>query len=184
MTDTAQPQGSALDLESGDVSGVDVVALDVAAIDATAVDPVVFANMVRTASDEQLEAALAAARETILDEVFRRMQEHFDAEKAAGVDIVVQWKLSGRPSGGDHDLYQLTICGGACVTQRGSADAPLVTLELSAPSFLRLATGNIHGAALYLSGGLKIEGDVAQALTVQTYFRIPEPTMPAEGSSR
>ncbi len=183
MSDPDRPRGGDLDLRTGDVSGVDVSAVLIDSVDATAVDPVVFANMIRTASDTQLEQALASAREKILDEVFRRMEEHFDSEQAPGGETIMNWRLGGRPDGG-HDHYQVIVRDGACVSRRGGeAVTPTVTFELPAISFLRLASGNIHGAALYLSGELKIEGDVAKALSVQRWFRIPEPTIGAKGGT-
>jgi putative sterol carrier protein len=150
-------------------------AFDPSAVDAAAMDPVEFANMVRTASDELLLEALAAGREMILDEIFKRMEEHFDPQKAAGVEAVVDWKITGREDGG-HDRYQAVIRGGACKVARDGGEAPRITFEVPAPSFMRLASGNALGAALYLSGQLRIEGDLALALTMENLFLIPAPS--------
>lgn len=148
---------------------------DPSAVDAATLDPVEFANMVRTASDEQLGQALAAGRGVILDEIFKRMEEHFDSSKAANVEAVVDWKITGREDG-SHDRYQAVIRDGTCKVTRDGGEAPRITFELPAPSFMRLASGNALGAALYLSGHLRIEGDLALALTMESLFLIPAPS--------
>jgi putative sterol carrier protein len=152
---------------------------DPSTVDPTAVDPLEFANMVRTASDEQLEAGLAVGRELILGEIFRRMAEHFDPEAAAGVDAVIDWRITGRENGG-HDFFRVVIRDGAChVGREGEGEAPRVALELPAVTFVRIVTGNLFGAAVYLSGELQVEGDVGFAMMVQRFFRIPQPSASA-----
>ncbi|MDE3070516.1 MAG: SCP2 sterol-binding domain-containing protein [Acidobacteriota bacterium] len=158
-----------------DLSNVDPATVDPASIDATAVDALDFANMVRNASDEQLAAGLAAGREIILGEVFRRMAEHLDPVLADGLDAVVDWHITGREDGG-YDRFQVAIRNGTCEVSRDGAETPRATLELPAISFLRVATGNLFGAAVYLSGELRVEGDLPFAMQMQSYFRIPQPT--------
>ena len=45
-------------------------------------------------------------RKKVLDEIFRRMSEHVDPEKASNADAVLHWKILDRPDGG-YDHYEV-----------------------------------------------------------------------------
>jgi hypothetical protein len=44
---------------------------------------------------------------------------------------------------------------------------------MDGPTFLRLVTGNAAGPMLFISGKLKIEGDIPFAAQAQSLFEIP-----------
>ena len=50
---------------------------------------------------------------------------------------------------------------------------PRATLTLDAVDFMRLVTGNAAGPTLFMSGKLKIEGDLMFTTQIQSMFRIP-----------
>lgn len=56
---------------------------------------------------------------------------------------------------------------------------PRVTLTLNGIDFLRLVTGNASGPMMFMSGKLKIEGDLMFSAQIQAMFRIPD----AKGSA-
>jgi putative sterol carrier protein len=137
------------------------------------VDPAEFAKNVAQASDEDLAAGMSGEmRGVILDEIFKRMEEHFDAAKAAGADAVVQWKIGGRSDGGE-DVYEITIKDGACKVSKEPTGEPRLTLAMGGVDFLKLVTNNASGPELFMAGKLKIEGDLIFATQVQSYFKIP-----------
>jgi putative sterol carrier protein len=137
-----------------------------------AIDPALFAGLVRDATDEQLREGLDANRELILGEIFRRMPERFDVERAAGVEAVVEWRILERPEGG-YDAWNLVLSDGQCAVAEGRADAPTVVLEIKPIDFIRLITGNANGPKLFLFGRLKIRGKLVLATRMPTFFRIP-----------
>jgi putative sterol carrier protein len=143
------------------------------AIDTTAIDPNEFAQGVGAQTDEQLRAVMdGEMREFVLDEIFKRMGEHFDAEKGKTVTAVVHWKITGHPSK-DHDHYELAISEGICeVTKDGSKD-PRLTMTVDSVDFLKLVTNNVQGPELFMGGKLQIEGDVMFAATLTPLFKIP-----------
>jgi putative sterol carrier protein len=144
----------------------------------------VFASMVREASDEQLAAGLAANREPLLQEIFRRMPEQFDPERAAGVDAVVEWRIRNPDTGG-HDAWHLTMRAGSCQVAAGPAEWPTVIYEIDPIDFVRLITGNASGPKLFLFGRLKIRGNLLLAARMPGFFRIPgagEASGPAGGT--
>src|SRR5690606_27167676 len=119
--------------------------------DPTALSPEEFARLVATSSDEQLRELLdGPQRASALDEIFGRMEEHFNADAARGVDAVIHFRLTG--GDGDGDTYEVVIRDATCATSRGAeADNPRVVLELDAVDFLRLITGNASGPSLFMA---------------------------------
>ena len=143
-------------------------------IDPETVDPQAFARTIAEASDEQIREGLSGpVRERALKEIFRRMEAHFDAVKARDVEAVIHWRIGGRPEGG-HDQYETVIRGGSCTVSQGGSAEPRVAFQVDDPvDFLRLVTGNANGPMLFMSGKLKIQGDLLFAARVQSFFQIP-----------
>jgi len=139
------------------------------------VDADQLAALAAGATDEQLAEGMSdpAARQRILDEVFRRMSEHVDADKAKGINAVLHWKITDRPDGGiDH--YEVVLNDGTCIVSDEATGEPRVTFVTGPASFLRLVSGAQPGPVLFMAGKLKIEGDVMFASQVATMFRIPQ----------
>jgi putative sterol carrier protein len=144
-----------------------------------AIDPAEFARSVATTPDEQLaEGMRSELRGQILDEIFRRMEEHFDSSKARGLDAVLHWKITGR-SDDSADHYEAVIRNGACRVTAQPSESPRVTFTIGGVEFLKLVTGNVDGPKLFMTGGLKIEGDLMFAAQVAGLFKIPGGRAPA-----
>jgi putative sterol carrier protein len=141
--------------------------------DLGSLDPEQVAGTISTVTDEQLREALSGPqREAIIGEVFRRMEQHFKPSTAAGVDAVIHWKITGRPDGGlDH--YEVVLRDGTCTAGKTPKHEPRVTLALDGVDFMRLVTGNAAGPMLFMSGKLKIEGDLMFSAQIQSMFTIP-----------
>jgi putative sterol carrier protein len=150
-------------------------------IDPKAVDPAEFAKSIATTPDEQLaEGMRSELRGQILGEIFSRMEEHFDPAKAQGVNAVMHWNITGGPDD-SVDHYEAVIENGTCnVTDQPNKSAR-VTFTIGGVEFLKLVTGNIDGPQLFMSGGLKIDGDLMFAAQAAGLFRVPgsAPSAPA-----
>ncbi|HYU60936.1 MAG TPA: SCP2 sterol-binding domain-containing protein [Solirubrobacterales bacterium] len=142
------------------------------------------AQLVAGASDEQLAQGMSepAGRKATLDEIFRRMAEHVEPAKARGNDAVIHWMILDHPDGG-HDHYEVILAEGACVVSDEPSREPRVAFKIGPVDFLRLVSGNAAGPMLFMTGKLKIEGDLMFASTMTSLFRIPrgEATAPAAG---
>ena len=140
-------------------------------IDASTVDPEQFAQTIGQMSEATLREAMSGPlRDEIEAEVFRRMEEHF--RSGSGVEAVIHWRITGRPDGGE-DHWEAVIRDGKCATSSQPSSEPRVTLKLDGVDFLRLVTGNANGPMLFMSGKLKIEGDLMFSAQIQSMFRIP-----------
>ena len=148
-----------------DAQGIDATA------DASAVDPQEFARRIGQTPDDQLRAAIQGPlREQILTEIFRRMEEHF--KPGSGQDAVGHWTITGRADGGE-DRWEVAISDGSCTSSSEPKGDPRVTLTLDGVDFLKLVTGNAAGPMLFMSGKLKIEGDLMFSAQIQSMFTIP-----------
>jgi putative sterol carrier protein len=143
-------------------------------IDQSAVDPGQFVAGLRDASDEQLaEVMRGDLRKPILDGIFEQMGGHFQADKARGTEAVVHWQISDRPDGGV-DRYELVIENGGCRVSDQPELSPRTTFKVGPVHFLRLIVGDTSGPKLFMTGRLKIEGDVMFAAGFQGLFRLPD----------
>jgi putative sterol carrier protein len=139
------------------------------------------AELVAQTSDEQLAQLMQGEqREEALREIFARVAEHFDPARAKG-DSVVHFRIVGRPDGGSDD-FQVIVRDGKCEVSEDLSEQPRVTLKVEPVAFLKLISGLASGPELFMSGKLKIEGDVMFAPQIATMFRIPT-APPKEASS-
>ena len=96
-----------------------------------------------------------AAEGLTVKTIFDRLPEAFQAENAAGVDVVFQFKISG-PDGGD---WNATVKDGTCAVNEGVHESPTTTILMSDEDFVGLIKGTVNAMQAYTSGKLKIEGD-------------------------
>ena len=142
--------------------------IDISSIEIT---PEQFAELVRNASDSELESGIRTAGiETVLDRIFEGMQQRFLPEKAEGLEVDVKWFVTDQ---GNESPYKVSVNGGACTAERGRADAPKVTFTLALVPFLRLIAGQENGVQLFMKGALKVAGDLLFSQRVQTFFATP-----------
>ena len=100
--------------------------------------------------------------------VFDGMAGAFQADQAAGVDVVFQYDISG-PTGGS---WYVTIKDGACEVTEGSHSSPTTTLKMGDEDFVKMTSGELNAMNAYTSGKLKIEGDVMKSQLIEKLFKI------------
>jgi putative sterol carrier protein len=114
-------------------------------------------------------------RHVVFGEIFRRMSEHLDPVKAATLEAVVHWRLTGGTGHGGYDRFETVIRGGTCTSGQDPTDDPRVTLTLAPADFLRAVTGSANVAMLFMRGKVKVKGDIAFAAGLINYFDLPRP---------
>jgi putative sterol carrier protein len=121
-----------------------------------------------TGSDDEIAQKIHdGGTDTVLDAVFAGMRERFQPDKASGVDAELQWLVA---DGGDEHAYTLTVKDGTCETARGRVDDPRVTFSTDVVSFAKLMAGKAPGPMLYMTGKLKIQGDLMLAQRMTSFF--------------
>jgi putative sterol carrier protein len=127
--------------------------------------------LIGTATDEQIaEGINGPQREQILAEVFSRMEQEYKPGPGAQ-DATIHWKIT--QPGEEPDHWEVVIEDGTCTASERPNREPRLVMTIDGVNFLRLVTGNAVGPMLFMSGKLKIEGDVAFAAMMQSMFRIP-----------
>ncbi|MGI8609846.1 MAG: SCP2 sterol-binding domain-containing protein [Candidatus Dormibacteria bacterium] len=105
--------------------------------------------------------------DAVLGQIFSEMQGRFLPEKTGGRSAVIQYDVN-TPDGAQ--AYQVVVAGGTCTARKGADKEPTVTLVLSLPDFLRLISGKLNGVQAFMSGKLKIRGDMMLAQSMQGWF--------------
>jgi putative sterol carrier protein len=153
----------------------------------TTIAPVDHASRVRAAV-ATLEAAAAAgavytARSTdtvflggarkagtpSIKERFASMEQRFKPDAAKGVNVRLQFKLSG-DGGGE---WYVEIKDGKCKVKEGTGPNPDATLIASASDYKKIADGEMNKMVAFLRGKLKVEGDKDKLKPFDTYFEKP-----------
>jgi hypothetical protein len=145
-----------------------------------AMDPRTFAKLIKYASNEQLDAVLddSTLRRVLLDRIFSRMADQFRPENAPQRDSAIHWRLTG--GDGDGELYETWITGThggsstpQCVTTSEPSHDPRVTFTMAGEQFLKLVSGNSSPTMMFVTGKVKLDGDIAFAAQLTKIFDIP-----------
>ena len=105
--------------------------------------------------------------ESSVKNLFERMPHRLDADAAAGLEAVIQYDLSGE-GGGD---YHTHIQGGQCTVSEGQHESPTMTISMAASDFVEMTEGRLDGMQAFMSGRLRIGGDMALAMKMQSLFK-------------
>jgi putative sterol carrier protein len=95
-------------------------------------------------------------------------EKAFRADKAVGVEAVIQYHLTGE-EGGD---YVITIKDAACSVQEGTTDAPTMTMTADGRYFGDVLLGKEDGMKGFMQGKLKLAGDLNLAMKLTTFFKM------------
>lgn len=102
-------------------------------------------------------------------QIFDEMPANFNADAAKGMNAVIQFNLSGEGGGN----YHVVIKDGACSTQEGTHASPNMTMTIAAQDYIDMIMGKLNGQMAFMSGKLKIAGDMGLAMKMQTLFKRP-----------
>ena len=101
-------------------------------------------------------------------DTFEQMASRFRPEKAAGVNATIQYDMSGDQGGTWHAL----IKDGACTVNPGAATNPNLTLSMSGQDWLDMVGGKLSGQMAFMSGKLKLKGDMGLAMKIGGLFQV------------
>lgn len=96
---------------------------------------------------------------------FEGLSSGVDASKIAGMSAVYQFNI------GD-DVYTVAVADGALNISEGPAEKPSIELTMSEEDFIALTKGELNGQQAFLTGKLKIKGDMTLAMKLQSVFNI------------
>jgi NAD(P)-dependent dehydrogenase (short-subunit alcohol dehydrogenase family)/acyl dehydratase/putative sterol carrier protein len=100
--------------------------------------------------------------------IFEALGKSFQADAAAGVGVVFQYRISGE-GGGD---WYTAIKDQACTVAAGTHAKPSCTLKMAAPDFIAMMSGSLPAMQAFSSGKLVIEGDIMKSQLIEKLFKI------------
>jgi putative sterol carrier protein len=101
-------------------------------------------------------------------ETFEQMPGIFRAEKAAGTNASIQYDVSGEGGG----TWHAVIKDGTCTVKEGAATSPNLTLQIAAQDWLDMVSKKQSGQMLFMSGKLKVKGDMGLAMKLGSMFQM------------
>jgi len=96
-----------------------------------------------------------------------KLPDHFVPESAAGMDAVIQLRLSG-DDGGE---WYIVIRDQKIQVSPGVTPNPRLTLNASSQDILKILTGQMDGMRAFMQGKLKVSGDMSLAMKLTNLFR-------------
>ena len=98
-----------------------------------------------------------------------RVPKLFKPDRAGSTKATVQFDLSGDQAG----QYHVDIADGKLDSQKGPATSSDLTLTAAGDDLVNIFTGGLDPTAAFMSGKLKIKGNMALALKLQSLFARP-----------
>ena len=106
---------------------------------------------------------------TTVNEVFSEIDTRLKADPAKVQDMNAEYKfdLSGDQSG----EYHIVCKPGQVGAGTGAPENPNITISMAGNDFVDLATGKLDGTMAFMSGKLKIKGDMGLAMKLQKVLK-------------
>lgn len=99
---------------------------------------------------------------------FSELQSKVDPTKIGGMNATYQFAITG-DGGGE---WYVKIADGAANVCQGTTESPSITITTSAEDWLKIVSGQLSGQTAFLTGKLKIKGDMGLAMKLQSVFAL------------
>lgn len=103
---------------------------------------------------------------TTVANILDSIQNKFNKEAAAGLDIVFQFNID------DSEKFFLNVSNQECELGQGEHDAPSVTLIMTSETLAAVASGELGGMQAFMSGKLTTEGNMMLATKLSDLFAL------------
>jgi putative sterol carrier protein len=133
-----------------------------------------FVSLVKGTSDREIRDDFAGEhRGALLDAIFARFPQQFRPEKAGDRTARIDFRITGGP-GDTSDTYGVVVDHGTCTVEKGTGDAPDLSLMLGPAEFLKIITGTGNPAMMFMMGKVKARGDIGMASGLANWFEPPQ----------
>jgi putative sterol carrier protein len=103
-----------------------------------------------------------------VSDFFAKVPGSINKDKAAGMNATYQFNIEGAEGG----KWAVNIANGEATVTEGQADSPNITLTMTDENFVNLVTGKLNGQTAFLTGKLKIQGDMTLAMKLGSVFNL------------
>ncbi len=97
-----------------------------------------------------------------VNELIRHMPANMNASAAGNLQTTIQYRIT-------NPAY-LVLDNGQCTAHDGTAEAPNLTIIISDDNLMAMLTGELNGITAFMSGKLKVEGDMMLAQRLPAIF--------------
>ncbi len=101
-------------------------------------------------------------------ELFETMPGRFNTTAATGITKTLQWNITGDETG----VWAFQIVNGEGQLIAGGVEKPDVTFTTSAKDWIAIAEGKLDSMKAFMTGKLKVAGDMMLAMKVPQFFPI------------
>ncbi|WP_010283956.1 SCP2 sterol-binding domain-containing protein [Bacillus timonensis] len=103
-----------------------------------------------------------------LAEMMKRIEKVINQNSGPieGVNVIYQFNITGDEEG----IYQLQLAEGKAIVSEGTEGANC-TLILSFANFRQFLLGKLNGTAAFMTGKLKVKGDIGKAIKLEGLLR-------------
>lgn len=110
-------------------------------------------------------------------ELFEELATQLDGDAARGLDRTLQWNITDADPG----VWAFVIKDGQGHLVPGGVAQPDTTFTTSAETWMAIAEGRQDAMKAFLTGKMKVSGDMMLALKVPKLFSTPAPSAAHEG---
>lgn len=97
-----------------------------------------------------------------LDDIFEKLPAALNSDAAAGVNATIQFNNSKQ--------RHVVIADGALTVNDGEASPCTVSITMDDDDLVNMLTGELDGMTAFMTGKLKLEGDLMFAQRITTLF--------------
>ena len=101
-----------------------------------------------------------------VQEIFDQMPSKFKKDAAAGMNAVYQYDVTGDEGG----KWYTAIADGELTVGEGEHENPNITITVADTDYIDMVSGKLNGQTAFLTGKLKIKGDMSLAMKLGTLF--------------
>lgn len=101
-----------------------------------------------------------------VDELFEALAGRLDAEAASGINRTIQWKITDLNPG----VWAFRLLDGRGELIPGGVEMPDTTFLTTSDTWMGIAEGRIDAMRAFMTGKLKVQGDMMLALKVPKLF--------------
>ncbi len=97
-------------------------------------------------------------------EYFAELPGKVNKDKIKGMNAIYQWDITGDAGGKWHVILK----DDSLLIGEGQAATPNLTLTVDGQNFMDIVTGKLKSDVAFLTGKLKIQGDITLAMKLQS----------------
>jgi putative sterol carrier protein len=99
-------------------------------------------------------------------DIFANVTERFDVDKAKGINMAIQFDLTGEGGG----TWAVNVADGKVNVVEEAVASPTATVKMDANDYVDMSTGKLNPMMAFMSGKVKVDGDLNSVMQFQQLF--------------